>query len=311
MAKQLLISVVIPTYRRLDMLAELLEALQPQLVQATVGVEAIVVDNCPDASAKPLVEQSAAKTPSLLYIHQPISGVVHARNLGVAQAQGRYVLFIDDDEIPCPTWLEAFAAHARDDVTLAFGRIVSRFEAPPSAGLKPMLEQLFSREFDQPDGADITPHMVVLGTGNALFHKARTLAGPGPFDSRFNRSGGEDIWLISSAVARGTPLIWAPGGCVEELVPRSRATLEYLRTRRFAQGQLRCLMHARRGGLSNWAAVVKWMGVGALQYAGYGALAALARLRNNPSAERYSAHIQGGLGKLLWWQAPSKGTYGN
>lgn len=306
-----LISVVVPTYRRPDMLHELLTALEPQLAQVSVDVEVIVVDNCPDASAKSLVDIIASRVPGMRCIHQPLSGVVHARNLGVAQAQGDYVLFIDDDEVPCPTWLDAFVTHAQNNVTLAFGRIVPRFEARPSAGLASILTQLFSRDFDLPDGADISRHMVLLGTGNALFHKARTLPGSNPFDIRFNRSGGEDIWLISGLAARGEPLIWVPDGRVEELVPQERATLAYLKIRRFAQGQQRCLMHARRGGIVSWISVMKWMGIGAVQFVGYTALTAISKFRNDPQAERYNAQIQGGLGKLFWWYNTKQGTYSN
>lgn len=100
-------SIVITTYRRTAMLAELLGALRPQLRDH--AVEVIIVDNCPDASARKVVrgEGDAA----LRYVHEKRSGVVHARNTGVAAASGAYVIFLDDDEVPCIGWLDAWMTH--------------------------------------------------------------------------------------------------------------------------------------------------------------------------------------------------------
>ncbi len=85
------------------MLEELLEALAPQL--SARPVEAILVDNCPDASARAM---ASAFAPLVRYVHEPSTGVVHARNRGVREAGGEYLIFLDDDEVPAAGWLNAF-----------------------------------------------------------------------------------------------------------------------------------------------------------------------------------------------------------
>jgi len=150
------ITIVVPTYKRLGMLAELSQVLLGQLERTEA--EVLVIDNCPDGSAQELVKSYSAKSPTIKYIHEPRPGVVHARNTGVKSAQGTYILFLDDDEVPSSGWLAAFAALAQKDVTTAYGQITPRYEETPDPVLKPLLDKLFSRKFEETAGADIVAH---------------------------------------------------------------------------------------------------------------------------------------------------------
>lgn len=295
----MLLSIVIPTYRRPAMLKELLEALVPQL---TPDTEALVIDNDPDGSARAVT----GSFPALRYVHEPRAGVVHARNRGVAEARGGHILFIDDDEVPSPRWLESFAQMARDGVTACFGRILPRYEATPPRGLEKLLDALFSREEGGNQGADISERWAYLGTGNAMFDKAVCFPAPDPFDLRFNNSGGEDIWMIRGLMARGVRLIWNRDGLVEEVVPKARMTLAYLKSRKFAHGQQRVIFMYGEGGRGGLVRALPWMGVGAVQAVGFGAAAALLRLTGSPRRYEAEARVQAGLGKLMWRQAARK-----
>jgi succinoglycan biosynthesis protein ExoM len=294
-----LISIVIPTFRRPDMLAGLLATLGPQL---TADTEAVIVDNDPAASARDVV----AAAPGLRYVHEPRPGVVHARNRGVAEARGRYILFLDDDELPGPHWLAAFETMARAGAPAAFGRIVPRYAGTPPAGLVPLLDALFSRELGRAQGADITDCWPYLGTGNAMFDRAVCFPEAAPFDPRFNTSGGEDVWLIRGLVRRGVRLAWNRDGLVEELVPASRMTLDYLKDRKFANGQQRVIFNYGEGGGEGVARAALWMGVGAVQAVGYGTAALLMRVTGSPRRLEAEARVQAGLGKLLWRRAAPK-----
>lgn len=297
------ISIVVPTYRRADMLTELSHALVPQLRD---GVEVLIVDNCPDGSARETVAGFVADHAHFYYLHEPQSGVVHARNAGVAGARGEYILFLDDDEVPSKNWVAAFSNLAKQDVMAAFGRIVPRYEDEPSIELHTMLNRCFSREFDHPSGHDLTPSFVDLGTGNAMFHKKRCFGNDVPFDARFNHSGGEDTHLIKTLVNRGAVLSWCPAGLVEELVPAARMRAQYLRERRYAQGQLRCQILARSPRISDRIKVPIWMGVGAMQMVIYGAKMAFGK-----DVVANKIRYQGGLGKLMWWHSKGVGEYAN
>jgi glycosyltransferase involved in cell wall biosynthesis len=300
-------SIVITTYRRTAMLAELLGALRPQLRDH--AVEVIVVDNCPDASAKEVVrgEGDAA----LRYVHEKRSGVVHARNTGVAAASGAYVIFLDDDEVPCIGWLDAWMSQADGRTDMSFGRIAPRLLAPCPAGLIDQVTRNFSRDMRKATGEDISHLWAYLGTGNAMFHKARCLNQPTPFDLRFNSRGGEDVWLIRRLVLEGRRLIWNNEAMVEELVPDDRMSLRSLRIRRFNQGQLRCILMYGPGGLGGLVRVLPWMLVGAVQFAIFRTAAFLASGMVSSRAPDLMCRASGGAGKLMWWRKAVMRSYGN
>ncbi|MGV8988681.1 MAG: glycosyltransferase family 2 protein [Cypionkella sp.] len=292
----MLLSVIVPTYRRPAALGALLVELGGQIAALGDGeAELVVIDNCPDRSAEPIVTDQA---PGAVYVCEPRSGVVHARNAGVRRAQGRYLVFIDDDQRPVPGWLESYRALALQGHAACFGPVRPTFEAPPSAPLRPLLEALFSRDAKVPTGADITDKRAYLGTGNSMFERERCFVREAPFDLRFNQ-GGEDVWFLRELVQeRGLRLTWSAEAVVHETVPVTRMTATYVRQRRFRNGQLRCLVEA---GGRNWGATAFWMAAGLGQTAIYGAGALAALLIARPRAAAFGGRAAGGLGKVLWW----------
>lgn len=299
-------SIVITTYRRQDMLAGLLKVLRPQVVNRSV--EVIIVDNCPDASARTTVLGLADST--LIYVHEPQSGVVHARNRAVRTARGTYVIFLDDDEVPGAEWLDAWLLHADGQTDMSFGRVVPRFMNTCPDDLTGQVERMFSRDLgkDAEDG-NLSAFWAYLGTGNAMFHKERCLGEAEPFDLRFNASGGEDVWLIGRLMKLGLQPLWNEKAIVEELVPHDRMTLPYLRARRYSQGRLRCILMFGDGGMAGFARASVWTGIGAVQLVG-GQLAALTALWFAPQlASDFLCAASGGAGKLLWWRKSRMNSY--
>ena len=298
-------SIIITTFRRTAMLRELLAVLGSQIEGRFV--EALVIDNCPDASARESVQRTGNS--SVRYIHEPKSGVVHARNRGVDEAAGEYLIFLDDDEVPCTTWLDAWLAQADGSVTMAFGRIVPRLLAPCPPSLKGQVDRAYSRDMHRPTGADISDLWAYLGTGNAMFHKTRCFSNDTSFDHRFNARGGEDVWLIRSLVRNGHRLLWNHDALVDELVPENRMTLPFAKARKFNQGQLRCILMYGDGGIGGIARVSLWMVAGAIQFTGYSLAAALMELFAPERAPDFACRAAGGVGKLLWWRAPELNEY--
>lgn len=299
-------SIVVTTFRRQAMLRELLEALRPQ----TVGrpVEIIVVDNCPDSSAQAVLAPHIDS--GVRYIRELRGGVVHARNRGVSAARGDYVIFVDDDEVPGPQWLDAWLAQADGQTEASFGRIVPRLLAPCPEGLVKQVERAFSRDLVQPTGKDVSNLRAYLGTGNAMFHRARCLGTETPFDERFNERGGEDVWLITRLVRQGCRLLWNHEAVVEELVPQERMTVDSLELRRFNQGQIRCILAYGNGGTRGAVRAASWMFAGALQFLWFRIATRLAALFAPQFVPDLRCRASGGLGKLLWRQRARVQSYG-
>ena len=96
----MLVSVIIPTFNRWPMLGEAVDSV---LAQTVSGYELIVVDDgSTDGTARRLQdygERLTVLTPSR-------RGVAAARNLGVSRSAGRYLAFLDSDDLWQPRKLQ-------------------------------------------------------------------------------------------------------------------------------------------------------------------------------------------------------------
>lgn len=109
----MLLSVVIPTYNRIRILKDCLEALFKQDLPQT-DFEILVVDDGSKDETKMVVMDLAIKNKNLHYLHQQNQGQGIARNFGVTKAQGEIVIFIGDDIIVRPDFLtEHLRLHLR------------------------------------------------------------------------------------------------------------------------------------------------------------------------------------------------------
>jgi glycosyltransferase involved in cell wall biosynthesis len=144
-----IVSVIIPTMRRPDLLRR---ALRTVLDQTCQSFEIIVVIDGPDSDT---VRALQAETDARIRVFknaQPL-GAGRARNIGVAKANGRYVAFLDDDDEWLPAKLEEqlSLAGGRDDVLVTCLSKVIRpqgIEIWPSTiydNTRPFDEYLFDR----------------------------------------------------------------------------------------------------------------------------------------------------------------------
>lgn len=95
------VSVIVPAYKAERYLAACLESLAKQRMQDLEVI--VVVDASPDSSAD-IVEQFVQRYPErfrLLLLKDNV-GVSQARNLGMIQAKGDYIGFVDADDIVAP-----------------------------------------------------------------------------------------------------------------------------------------------------------------------------------------------------------------
>lgn len=294
-------SIVVPTFRREGLLPPLFAAVADQIASLPHPVEFVLVDNSPEGSARDVQVPDFAR-----YIHEPRTGVAQARNRGVTEARGTHVIFLDDDELPAPGWLGAFAAAAMNGARAAFGAVEPRFETDPPPELHAPLDRIFSRRLPAASGAEVQSLRAYLGSGNSMFARATLALVDPPFDPSFD-TGGEDVWLFRQLDdLHHVPMIWCPEALVHELVPPRRATMTFLRQRRFSDGQLRCLVESDATGPSAWGRVALWMGVGAVQLVVFGTAAILTRPLSPVRSVRYQLTAVGGLGKLLWWQRKTR-----
>lgn len=87
-----MISVIIPTYRRYEMLKE---AVRSVLAQTYQDIEIIVVDDCSGDNTAQIAEMSSKIT---YYCNERNSGPNYSRRYGLLRSHGEYIVFLDDDD---------------------------------------------------------------------------------------------------------------------------------------------------------------------------------------------------------------------
>jgi len=99
---QPLISVVIPTYNRADLISRAVNSVQLQTYQ---NLEIIVVDDCSPEDIAGVIQDLNDDRITFLRHHSNQGGSA-ARNTGIKQAKGEYIAFLDSDDIWLPQKLE-------------------------------------------------------------------------------------------------------------------------------------------------------------------------------------------------------------
>ncbi len=96
-----LISVVIPTYNHAEFLKNALEGIRGQKYS---NLEVIVVDNCSEDHTDKVVESFGDLEIKLFKINN--NGIIGAsRNLGIDKAKGKWIAFLDSDDVWYPSRL--------------------------------------------------------------------------------------------------------------------------------------------------------------------------------------------------------------
>lgn len=204
MESLLFFSVVIPTYNRLPILEKCLRALERQQLRAesiVVGYEVVLVDDGSTDGTLEWLEAYRSEFSHVKAFSQNHQGPAAARNLGVEQAQGDTIIFIDSDLVVTEGFLQAHAdalvrgqQQLGSDRVFTYGWVINtcNFDNPTS---EPYKITDFSAAY--------------FATGNVAIAR-RWLEKAGLFDTRFQLYGWEDLELGVRLKQLGLKLIKCP-----------------------------------------------------------------------------------------------------
>ncbi|MDQ1704176.1 MAG: hypothetical protein QOF18_542 [Frankiaceae bacterium] len=204
------LSVVVPTYRRPDLLRQCLDALAAQDVERS-RFEVVVVD---DGSQDDTTAVLAAAS-DVVGLTQPANaGPAAARNRGIEASRGRLVLFLDDDIAAAPDLVSThLALHAAAGGDPQLG-VLGRVDWHPSLTVTPFMHWLdrsglqFAYETWLREGP-IDPPYAAFYTANLSMPRS-LLVDAGGFDERFPYAAFEDIELAYRLTARGFRMDYRP-----------------------------------------------------------------------------------------------------
>lgn len=107
------ISVIVPVYKAEKYLHRCVESI---LAQTITDFEILLIDDgSPDRSGE-ICDEYAKKDSRIKVFHKPNGGASDARNVGLDNAQGEYVCFVDSDDVVDKDFLEIFLQKDADIV---------------------------------------------------------------------------------------------------------------------------------------------------------------------------------------------------
>ena len=107
-----LVSIVIPVHNAEQYIEQTVRSVQAQTEQ---DFELLLVeDNSKDASVKVLKKLAAEDARIRVFLNGEPHGACHARNLGIREAEGRYLAFLDADDLWRPEKLAKSLAYMRE-----------------------------------------------------------------------------------------------------------------------------------------------------------------------------------------------------
>ena len=196
-------SIVIPTYNRQPILEKCLRALENQRLTDRIveNYEVVVVDDGSTDGTLAWLSSHRAEFPHVVAYEQNHQGPSAARNLGVQQANGDTIIFIDSDLVVTEQFLQSHATALtteekaiNSDRLFTYGAVINtcNFENPTA---EPYKITDFSAAY--------------FATGNVAIAK-KWLEQAGLFDTRFQLYGWEDLELGVRLKELGLKLVKCP-----------------------------------------------------------------------------------------------------
>jgi succinoglycan biosynthesis protein ExoM len=241
-----LISIVVATYNRAELLGVALESLIALEAADNCAHEIIVIDDAStDHTLDILRNISGTATVPIRYYAGDGQGVAQARNRGIQTTFGEWIAFFDDDQIAEPTWLRELMKAARETRALCVGGRIQLSMPRAARRLSPFCRSLLGA-VDLADKPTVLKGKQLLGTGNVLIRR-ELFDQVGLFDESFTR-GCEDADFFRRIRQKGFELLYTPEALAYHVIPDYRLKEPYLVWRSLRDGVNYAYLDRKEGG---------------------------------------------------------------
>lgn len=239
-------TVALCTHNHADRLARTLADLHA-LKQPEAAWEFLVIDNgCRDESPQILARHTWPEGWQVRVIREEKLGLSNARNRAIAEADGDYVIFMDDDETADPDWLCAYERLIRAQNPDAFGgRIRVLFEDTRPAWLKDELLGFLGELNRSDEIIQLTDPYTSFHGGNFGIRKT-VCDRVGLFDDMLGRkgrdnTGGEEVDFYRRLLAAGFKVWWTPEAVIYHRIQAEKLTRGYFLDLHYRQGRVEAI----------------------------------------------------------------------
>lgn len=271
----MLITSVICTLNRAELLAVAIQTYFAMRWRDEAEHELLIVDNGSTDATRAAVERLQARFGDRLrYVHEPVNGLVYARNRAIAEARGEVVAFLDDDIDMDAEWGQAVAdALARwPEVKCFGGKIVPIF---PDGRPEWIHDEFLGMYGDLRQGDEEKPFRypdTPFG-GNMIIRREvfERLGGFNPALGRYanNLLSGEESEFFARVHEAGHACRYLPGAVIFHKIAKARTERGYILRRAYWHGISEELMARVANPRSPWRCARRAMRM-ALKSAWYG-----------------------------------------
>lgn len=228
-----MISVIICTYNRAKYIIKALDCLFDTTYKQ---YEVLVVDNNSTDNTSELLKAYIADNSSLpiKYYLETKQGLSNARNRGIAEAKGDILIFLDDDALVCPNYLNIVDEYLQKypNIDAFGGKIIPIFDECDAPKWLCKWSESWVSGLNLGAKVCSFPTKIFPIGANMGFRKS-VFDICGLFDPNLGRSagnliGGEEKDLFNRMYSHGMTILYLPNAVAEHVIPPKRTTIEYV-----------------------------------------------------------------------------------
>lgn len=191
MSKSIYFSVILPSYNRVEFVSQAIESVQQQTFD---NWELFVVNDCSTDTTQEIISKYSCQKIKLINLTKN-SGVSHARNYALNLADGKYVTFLDDDDLYASTFLQTLYDQIQSDKEGYdyYWTGIRVLNSKAHNKLNSGVDTIWSVDSKQKDDQELLMKKIALSHGMCI--KTQSLKQVGFFDEAFVNSEDKELFL--------------------------------------------------------------------------------------------------------------------
>lgn len=188
-----LVSIIVPTYNRPDMLFECVQSIAGQTLK---DIEAVVINDA-GRDVSDVIKRFSNFVNIIYLSHDTHKGVGAARNTGLEVARGKYIAYLDDDDIFYPDHLETLVTFLeKSSFKIAYTDANRVIQEKANDSYRTISKEIFpSMDFDK-EGLLIEGYFPII----CVAHERSCLERTGVFEESEKLYEDWDIWIRMSRI---------------------------------------------------------------------------------------------------------------